>query len=411
MLFISNVHGQDVIKQLTFSDMPIREAIYQIVEHQNVNLLFSDQVTGKVTLDTKNITWQQALEVILDSHNLKRIDLNGVWFILPSKLYFERQQQQQQIDALEHVINHSIQTIPIQYANAKQVADLLATTEASLLKQDVKISVDVRTNRLLVLSSPEDLLIIKNVVKQIDIPVKQVEIQVRMVTIRDNVDKQLGIEWGTNINQTITSNTDIAAQFDNGFNINLPIASPAGSVSLQLAKLGSSQMLDLELTALQLENQAEIIATPKILASNAVKSKIEQGTEIPYLQSAAYGATSISFKKAVLSLEVTPQINQQNEILLDLNITQDARGESIMTSTGPAVAIDTQQITTQVSAKSGETVVLGGIYQQQIIKTIKKVPYLADIPYLGSFFRSTSTYSERRELLVFVTPNLVAQAL
>ena len=176
---------------------------------------------------------------------------------------------------------------------------------------------------------------------------------------------------------------------------------------MQIARLADGTLLDLELSALERENKGEIVATPRITASNQQTSSIEQGTEIPYVQAASSGATSVSFKKAVLSLEVTPQITPDNSVILDLAITQNSRGDTVSTSTGPAVAIDTQQLKTQVTAKNGETIVLGGIYQQQVINSVSKVPLLGDLPFIGRAFRTDTSFNEKRELLIFVTPKIV----
>ena len=178
---------------------------------------------------------------------------------------------------------------------------------------------------------------------------------------------------------------------------------------MHVAKLADGTLIDLELTALEQENKGEIIASPRITTANQKKARIEQGTEIPYVQAASSGATTVTFKKAVLSLEVTPHITPDNKVILDLAITQDTRGDTVDTPTGPATAIDTQRIETQVLVENGQTVVLGGIYQQQIINSASKVPLLGDIPYLGYLFRSTSERNEKRELLIFVTPKIMVE--
>jgi len=189
--------------------------------------------------------------------------------------------------------------------------------------------------------------------------------------------------------------------------VNLPIASPAATIGFQVAKLADGRLLDLELSALERENKGEIIASPRITTANQKEAYIEQGTEIPYVESASSGATSVQFKKAVLGLTVTPQITPDNRVILDLVITQNTRGETVSTPTGPAVSIDTQEISTQVLVENGETIVLGGIYQQQILNDISKVPLLGDIPYVGVLFRTDSQVNEKRELLIFVTPRIV----
>ncbi|MFT5558018.1 MAG: type IV pilus assembly protein PilQ, partial [Sphingobacteriales bacterium] len=183
----------------------------------------------------------------------------------------------------------------------------------------------------------------------------------------------------------------------------------AGTIAFQVAKLANGDILDLELSALESENKAEIIASPRITTANQQTAYIEQGTEIPYVESASSGATSVAFKKAVLSLTVTPQITPDNKVILDLEITQDSVGDTVATGTGTAVAINTQKIGTQVLVGNGETLVLGGIYQQRISTDVTKVPLLGDIPYLGALFRTTNNQNSKSELLIFVTPRIVMQ--
>ena len=193
------------------------------------------------------------------------------------------------------------------------------------------------------------------------------------------------------------------------FNVNLPIASPAAQFAVQVAKLSDNTILDLELSALERENKGEIVASPRITAANQYTSRIEQGSEIPYVQAAASGATSVTFKKAVLSLEVTPQITPDQRIILQLSITQDARGDVVSTPTGPAVAIDTQEIKTQVLVENGETIVLGGIFQQISTDDVTKVPILGDLPVMGGLFRNKVSIEQKRELLIFVTPKIIIE--
>jgi type IV pilus assembly protein PilQ len=185
------------------------------------------------------------------------------------------------------------------------------------------------------------------------------------------------------------------------------VANPAGSIAFHVTKFADGTLLDLELSALEQENKGEIIASPRITTANQKKARIEQGTEIPYLEASSSGATTVTFKKAVLSLEVTPQVTPDNKIILDLIVTQDTEGKVVQTSTGNAVAIDTQRIQTQVLVDNGETLVLGGIYQQQTINTVQKVPFLGDIPYVGLMFRRSLDKTEKKELLIFVTPKIL----
>jgi len=405
-------------------DIPVRSALQTIADSQQLNLVMSENVTGTISLNLTDVDWQQALQIILDLCGLQEKIVGNILLIntlqeseiqLTTKL-----ETQNKLDEFEPLLSEFIQ---INYAKAADIAKLIKTGTDSILTSRGQVTVDTRTNTLLVRDTVKGLDTLKSAIETLDIPVKQVLIEARMVTVRDNMDEQLGIRWGMsgssvdNDTQSVYSGTlngieqiqdgSSEQSFVDRLNVNLPVASPAGSLALQLAKLSDGSLLDLELSVLERENKGEIVASPRILASNQNMSRIEQGTEIPYVQTAAHGATSVAFKKAVLSLEVTPQITPDNNVILELNITQDARGDIVSTSTGPAVAIDTQQIRTKVSVKNGETIVLGGIYQQQVIESVTKVPWLGDIPYLGRLFRTDSKFTEKRELLIFVTPQIV----
>lgn len=405
-------------------DIPVRSALQTIADSQQLNLVMSENVTGTISLNLTDVDWQQALQIILDLCGLQEKIVGNVLLINTLK---ESESQltikletQNKLDEFEPLLSEFIQ---INYAKAADIAKLIKTGTDSILTGRGQVTVDTRTNTLLVRDTVKGLDTLKSAIERLDIPVKQVLIEARMVTVRDNMDEQLGIRWGMsgssvdNDTQNVYSGTlngieqiqdgSSDQSFVDRLNVNLPVASPAGSLALQLAKLADGSLLDLELSVLERENKGEIVASPRILASNQNMSRIEQGTEIPYVQTAAHGATSVAFKKAVLSLEVTPQITPDNNVILELNITQDARGDIVSTSTGPAVAIDTQQIRTKVSVKNGETIVLGGIYQQQVIESVTKVPWLGDIPYLGRLFRTDSKFTEKRELLIFVTPQIV----
>jgi type IV pilus assembly protein PilQ len=320
----------------------------------------------------------------------------------------------QQVEDLEPLYSEYIR---LNYAKAEDFADLLKTDTNSIITARGSVSVDQRTNTLLMKDTAKSIESVRRMVETLDIPVKQVVIEARMVTVRDNVTEDLGVRWGFSDQQGsdgISGTLEGAETISNGIipslsdrlNVNLPVANPSASIGMHIAKLANGTLIDLELTALEEENKGEIIASPRITAANQQKARIEQGTEIPYVESASSGATTVSFKKAVLSLEVTPHITPDNKVILNLIITQDTRGDTVQTGTGPAVAIDTQQIETQVLVENGQTVVLGGIFQQQIINSTKKVPLLGDLPYVGRLFKSTSEFNEKRELLIFVTPKI-----
>ncbi len=403
---------------LNFQDIPVRAVLQIIAGYNEFNLVTSDSVTGNITLRLEGVPWDQALDVVLKVKGLdKRMD-GTILMVAPSEELAAREAKElkakQQVEDLEPLYSEYIR---LNYAKAEEFADLLKTDTNSIISARGSVSVDKRTNTLLIKDTAKSIESVRRMVETLDIPVKQVVIESRMVTVRDNVQEDLGVRWGFSDQQGsdgIAGTLEGAETISNGvipnlsdrLNVNLPISNPAGSIGMHVAKLANGTLIDLELTALEEENKGEIIASPRITTANQQKARIEQGTEIPYVEAASSGATTVSFKKAVLSLEVTPHITPDNKVILDLVITQDTRGDTVQTPTGPAVAIDTQQIQTQVLVENGQTVVLGGIFQQQIVNSTKKVPLLGDIPYLGVLFRSTSEFNEKRELLIFVTPKI-----
>ncbi|GAD80579.1 hypothetical protein VEZ01S_37_01440 [Vibrio ezurae NBRC 102218] len=309
----------------------------------------------------------------------------------------------------------SSQLFAIKYAKASDIADILDHhRRVGTVSELGSIAVDERTNSLLIYDHPDNLLRVVEIIDALDIPVKQVQIEARIVTVNEGELDELGVRWGfTNINTEFNVTPSIEASkgsvdIADHLNVNLGLANPnASTIAFQLAKLGSDTLLDLELSALQAESRAEIISSPRLVTTNKQAAYIEQGSEIPYLEAAASGATSISFRKAVLSLKVVPQITPDNHLVLDLVVTQDRPGQVVKTGIGESVAIDTQRVQTQVLVENGETIVLGGIYQKSIVRNVEKVPYLSDIPWFGRFFKRTSDKFGRSELLIFVTPSIL----
>jgi len=403
---------------LNFQDISVRAALQIIAGYNDFNLVTSDSVTGNITLRLDGVPWDQALDVVLRIKGLdKRMD-GSILMVAPAEELAAREAKdlkaKQQVEDLEPLYSEYIR---LNYAKAEDFADLLKTDTNSIITPRGSVSVDQRTNTLLIKDTVKSIENIRRMIETLDIPVQQVVIESRMVTVRDNVTEDLGVRWGFSDQQGsdgISGSLEGAETISNGtipdltdrLNVNLPITNPAASIGLHIAKLANGTLIDLELSALEEENKGEIIASPRIIAANQQKARIEQGTEIPYTESASSGATTVSFKKAVLSLEVTPHITPDNKVILDLVITQDTRGDVVQTGTGEAVSIDTQEIQTQVLVENGQTVVLGGIFQQQIINTTNKVPVLGDIPYVGRLFKSTSEFNEKRELLIFVTPKI-----
>ncbi|WP_394129537.1 type IV pilus secretin PilQ [Shewanella maritima] len=406
---------------LNFQKISVRTVLQIIADYNNFNLVTSDTVEGDITLRLDDVPWDQALDLILQTKGLdKRIEGN-ILMVAPSEELAIREsndlKNQQEVKELAPLYSEYIQ---INYAKAADIAELLKGEDSSLLSSRGSVAVDERTNTLLVKDTAEILENVHRLTDVLDIPIKQVLIESRMVTVKDNISEDLGIRWGITDQQgtkgtsgSLEGAGDIAngiiPGLDDRLNVNLPAAaSGATSIAFHVAKLSDGTVLDLELSALEQENKGEIIASPRITTSNQKAAYIEQGVEIPYVESASSGATSVTFKKAVLSLRVTPQITPDDKVILDLEITQDSQGTTVQTPTGEAVSIDTQRIGTQVLVDNGETIVLGGIYQQNLISRVSKVPVLGDIPLVGFLFRNTSDSNERQELLIFVTPKIVS---
>jgi type IV pilus assembly protein PilQ len=417
----SSFSGEPI--SLDFQDVPVRQVLQIISQVNGFNLVTTDTVTGNVTISLSGVPWDQALDMILKIKGLdKRLEGN-ILLIAPTEELTARETQQlqakQQVAELAPLVSTNIQ---INYAKAVDMATILKNAENTVLTPRGTVSVDDRTNTLLLRDTQLSIDEAKALINALDIPIKQVLIESRMVTVRDNVGEQFGVRWGFNDKQDdsgVSGSLEGAQSIASGIipsltdrlNVNLPVSNPAGSIGFQIARLVDGTILDLELSALESENKGEIIASPRITVANQHEAYIEQGTEIPYVQATSSGATSVEFKKAVLSLKVTPHITPDNRIILDLVITQDTRGETVSTSTGNAVSIDTQEISTQVLVENGETIVLGGIFQQTTADDISKVPLLGDLPILGHLFKNTSIISEKRELLIFVTPKILADNL
>ncbi|RDV26702.1 type IV pilus secretin PilQ family protein [Alteromonas aestuariivivens] len=408
---------------LDFQDVPVRQVLQIIAQVNGFNLVTTDTVSGNVTISLTGVPWDQALDMILKIKGLdKRLEGNILLIAPQDELSARETKQLQSKQQVADLAPLKSVSIVVNYAKAEGLASILKSQEGGVLSERGSVTVDERTNTILIRDTQESIDEARSLIDSLDIPVKQVLIESRMVTVRDNVGEELGVRWGfTNTFEDGASSGSLegADSASSGFvpnlgerlNVNLPVANPAGRIGFQVASLLDGTILDLELSALESENKGEIIASPRITVANQQEAYIEQGTEIPYVQATSSGATSVEFKKAVLSLQVTPHITPDNRIILDLVVTQDTRGETVSTSTGPAVAIDTQEIKTQVLVENGETVVLGGIFQQVNTDDVSKVPLFGDLPGVGALFRTTSKLYQKRELLIFVTPKIVTEQL
>lgn len=408
---------------LNFQDIPVRTVLQIIADYNGFNLVTSDSVTGNITLRLDGTPWDQALDIVLKVRGLdKRMDGN-ILMVAPTDELAEREAKElaarQKVEELEALYT---EFVTVNYAKAADIAKLLSGKDSSLLSSRGNVSVDERTNTLLLKDTAAAIENVRRLVERLDVPVKQVLIESRMVTVKDSVAEELGVRWGftdQQISKGVSGSLEGAIDVANGripsvssrYNVNLPVVTEgAGRIGFHIAKLADGTLIDLELSALETENKAEIVASPRISTANQKKARIEQGIEIPYTQSASSGATTVEFKKAVLSLEVTPQVTPDNKIILDLIVTQDTEGKVVQVGTGNAVAIDTQEISTQVLVNNGETIVLGGIYQQQTTNTTSKIPVLGDIPYMGALFRRSLDKTEKKELLIFVTPKIINES-
>jgi len=403
---------------LSFQDIPVRTVLQIIADYNEFNLIISDTVTGNITLRLDGVPWDQALSIILKVKGLDKRMQGNILMVAPADELAAREAQtlqaKQQVEELSTLYSEYVQ---INYAKATEFAELIKNEDTSILSARGSVSVDERTNTLLIRDTAKSIEDIKRMVTILDVAIRQVVIEARMVTVNDNLNEELGIRWGaTNTDgESTTSGTlegvDVARggevpSLGQRLNVNLPVATPAGTIAFQVARLANGTILDLELSALEKESKGEVIASPRITTSNQKEAYIEQGVEIPYQEAASSGATATQFKKAVLSLTVTPHITPDDKIILDLIVTQDTVSE---VKSGLAPAIDTQRIGTQVLVNNGETIVLGGIYQQAIINTVSKIPVLGDIPYLGWLFRTSSQLNQKKELLIFVTPRIVTE--
>ncbi|MFU8797939.1 MAG: type IV pilus secretin PilQ, partial [Gammaproteobacteria bacterium] len=330
-------------------------------------------------------------------------------------------QAQQQVRDLEPLLSELIQ---INYGKASEIAGLLKEKGNTVLSSRGNVTVDTRTNHLWVQDTPQRIEEVRELIKQLDIPVKQVLIEARIVNVNKSYEKNLGIKFGiSNPNKGLSGTLEGGNKLGGGLkphsvpinerlNFNSPLSPQAGgtpaTVGLALISLGSGFLLDLELSALESQGGGQVISSPRLLTADQQSAMIQSGQDIPYQEKTSSGATSVSFKKAVLSLKVTPQITPNNRIMLKLSVNQDKRGLKSQEVNGVPV-IDTRQIDTQVLINNGQTVVLGGIYEQSDNNAIIRVPFFSDIPLIGKLFSNTQQVNQKTELLIFVTPRIIEQ--
>lgn len=414
---------------LNFQDIEVRSVLQLLADFTGLNIVVSDTVSGNLTLRLKNVPWDHALDIILKSKSLDKRKNGNVVLIAPSTEIAAREQEEMEVLAKKVELAPLVtEYIQVNYAKAKSLATILRKTDktSGVLSDRGSVSVDERTNTLLVTDTEDKLVEVQELVRGLDIPVRQVLIESRIVVATDDFNKELGVRFGVSAdtlegardggNGAFTSGTlNATDQISNGetvtppdrFNVNLPTTSRAGSIALALAKLPLGSLLELELSAMQAEGKGEVISSPRVITSNQKEAFIEQGVEVPYLEASSSGAATISFRKAVLGLKVRPHITPDDRIIMDLTVNKDSVGEMFGEGRSRIPSIDTREVSTQVLVSNGETVVLGGIYEQEIKDERRKVPFFADIPFIGRFFRSKIYENDKTELLVFVTPKIV----
>jgi type IV pilus assembly protein PilQ len=420
---------------LNFQDIDVRSVLQLLADTSGQNIVVSDSVAGNLTLRLQNVPWDQALDIVLRTKGLDKRRQDNVIIIGPTEELATREKAElaahKEVQELSPTHTEFMQ---VNYAKVSDLAKLIKTNNAkdSMLSPRGSLSVDERTNTLLVQDTSDKLADIRRLVQTLDVPVKQVLIEARIVIVSDTFERDLGARFGVNSASALTGAGSLlavsgngagansilgtglgsaslsATTLDNRYQVNTPAANTNGSIGVSL--LGGSYLVDLELSAAQNEGKSETISSPRVITANQKQATISQGVEIPYQESASSGATTTQFKDAVLKLKVTPLITPDNRVILDLDVSDDAVGQQVTSATGGSVpSIDTREIITQVLVNDGQTVVLGGILETTKSKAANKVPFLADIPVLGYLFRSTTDINNKTELLIFITPKILRE--
>jgi type IV pilus assembly protein PilQ len=413
---------------LNFQKIDVREALNVIADFTETNMVISDTVKGNITLRLKDVPWDQAFDIILQSRGLDMRKNGNVIQVAPREELAAKEKidltAHQEIADLEDLRTESFQ---LSYQKGDEVAKMLTNKDQRLLSRRGSAVVDQRTNTVFVQDTPTHLEQARKLINQIDVPVRQVMIEARVVVATDNWGKNLGVRLGYNSTDSfsignstrlfgnIGANTvAIPTSPLNGVtmpaatpNVNLPSAGTAGAFSMLLFNNNVSKLLSVELTALETDSKGKVISSPRVVTADQTEALIETGTEIPYQEATSSGATSVAFKKATLSLTVKPQITPDDNIIMDIKVNKDSVGQLY----AGVPSIETNKVNTQVLVENGGTVVIGGVYQQQQTNGENKVPVLGDIPGLGYLFRSTAKVDNKSELLVFITPKIIQESL
>ena len=418
---------------LNFQDIEVRAVLQLIADFTELNLVASDSVTGNITLRLQNVPWDQALDLVLKTRGLDSRQVGNVLMVAPAQEIAERERQEIEANKqLAELAPLQSEFIRIRYAKAIDVIGLFeAGSEegGSLISERGSVVVDERTNSIVVTDTAAKLSEIRDLIEKVDIPIRQVMIEARIVIASSNIDEQLGIRWGggylnvngdkfTSVAGDTASVTSLNNQLIGGGQVTAPSAPfvdlgvAEGTSGFAVGFTSTDLFLTAELSALEASGEGEVVSQPKVITGDKQKASIKSGTEIPYQEGAASGATTTAFKEAVLKLDVTPNITPDDRVLLDLVVNQDSVGALVPSGNGGLIpTIDTTELTTQVLVGNGETVVLGGVFKNEELVKVEKVPVLGDIPYLGKLFKSTANTQQKTETLIFITPRILSEAL
>ncbi len=416
---------------LNFQKIDVREALNVIADFTGTNMVISDTVSGNITLRLKDVPWDQAFDIILQSRGLDMRKIGNVIQVAPRAEIAAKEKLEltshQEISELQDLRTESFQ---ISYQKADALAALLSSDKQRILSKRGSAVVDARTNTLFIQDTPDRLEEARKLIKQVDVPVRQVMIEARIVEATDNFGKNLGVRLGYNSGDAFSVGNSsrlfgniganqammpapgggapvLTTMPANLPNVNLPSAGTAGTFSMLLFNSSLSKLLSVELTALETDSKGKVISSPRVVTSDQTEATIATGTEIPYQQASSSGATNVAFKSATLSLSVKPQITPDDNIIMDIKVNKDSVGQLY----AGVPSINTNTVTTQVLVENGGTVVIGGVYLQQQSDGVNKVPWLGDIPVLGFLFRSTAKLDNKSELLVFITPKIIKDAM
>jgi len=420
---------------LNFQDIEVRAVLQLLADFTGLNMVVSDTVAGRITLRLRNVPWDQAMDIILKTKGLSMRRTDNVVLVAPTEEIAAREklelESQQQIAELAPLRSELVQ---VNYAKAATLAALLKSSENKLLSERGSVTIDERTNTLLVQDTAAKLDEIRDLVGKLDIPVRQVLIESRIVIANDDFAKDLGVKLGLSgriLPDNLDGNTfvvgggrtgDLDASSvgyqgveipdgNQGLLVNLPqtlSGSRGGAINFLLGKVGA-HLLRLELSAMQQEGRGEVVSSPRVITADQNRAIIKQGVEIPYQEASSSGATSVSFKEAVLQLEVTPHITPDDRVIMDLKVNKDNPDFSRSVLGVPPV--DTRALETSVLVDNGETVVLGGVFERDKSKSVERVPFFGELPGVGVLFRQTQTQDKNNELLIFVTPKILKDTL